>query len=84
MVESPPQLLRDEEVVGSNPATPTVKYQVRGLIQLMDQAPDGFPEIVWENLKKILVGFSQRVTGKAACKCSGCGHSDLRVRVSGL
>ena len=42
------RFVRDEEVVGSNPATPTVKYQVRGLIQLMDQAPERFLEIAWE------------------------------------
>jgi hypothetical protein len=33
-------LIRDEEVVGSNPATPTVKYQVRGLIRNAGRAPD--------------------------------------------
>ncbi|GAA4048845.1 hypothetical protein GCM10022233_18850 [Streptomyces shaanxiensis] len=33
-------LIRDEEVVGSNPATPTVEYQVRGPIRPTDQAPD--------------------------------------------
>ena len=27
------RFVRDEEVVGSNPATPTVEYQFRGLIQ---------------------------------------------------
>lgn len=32
--------------MGSNPATPTVKYQVRGLIHRVDQAPDRFLEIV--------------------------------------
>lgn len=42
MVARPPKLLRDEGVVGSNPATLTVKYQVRGLIQLVDQAPEWF------------------------------------------
>jgi hypothetical protein len=42
-----------------------VKYQVRGLIQRMDQVPDWFLEIVWEIWEKILVGFSQRVTGEA-------------------
>ena len=26
------RFVRDEEVVGSNPATPTVKHQVKGLI----------------------------------------------------
>ncbi|BFO13916.1 hypothetical protein SHKM778_03040 [Streptomyces sp. KM77-8] len=30
-VERPAKSLRDEEVVGSNPATPTVKYQVKAL-----------------------------------------------------
>jgi uncharacterized protein (DUF3820 family) len=37
-----PKLLRDEEVVGSNPATPTVKYQVRGLIRLAGRALEWF------------------------------------------
>ncbi len=33
------RFVRDEEVVGSNPATPTEKYQVRGLIvDIHDQA----------------------------------------------
>jgi hypothetical protein len=40
-------LVRDEEVVGSNPATPTAKYQVRGLIRTADQAPEWFPGSVW-------------------------------------
>jgi hypothetical protein len=33
----------DEEVVDSNSATLTVKYQVRGLICLADRAPEWFP-----------------------------------------
>jgi hypothetical protein len=33
MVGHPHKFLRDEEAVGSNPATPTEKYQVKGLIQ---------------------------------------------------
>jgi hypothetical protein len=42
-----PDLIRDEEVVGSNPATPTVKYQVKGLIRTADQALEWFPGSVW-------------------------------------
>jgi hypothetical protein len=38
--ESWSDLVRDEEVVGSNPATPTVKYQVRGLIRIAGRAPE--------------------------------------------
>src|SRR4051794_5008112 len=43
----PPQVGRastdrvpDEEVVGSNPATPTEKYQVRSLIRIAGRAPE--------------------------------------------
>lgn len=41
------RFVRDEEVVGSNPATPTVKYQVRGLIRLAGRAPEWFRVTLW-------------------------------------
>ena len=44
------RFVRDEEVVGSNPATPTEKYQVRGLIRSAGRAPEWFLEIAWGNL----------------------------------
>jgi len=36
-------LIRDEEAVGSNPATPTSFKQVRALIHLVDRGPECFP-----------------------------------------
>lgn len=41
------RFVRDEEVVGSNPATPTVKYQVRGLIRLAGRVPEWFVGPSW-------------------------------------
>ncbi len=42
-------LIRDEEAVGSNPATPTPKQQARALI-FPDQGPESFPGAAWEPL----------------------------------
>jgi hypothetical protein len=46
----PPRLLRDEEAAGSNPATPTGKFQVDGMIaKCGDHAIDHLLAIRWRD-----------------------------------
>src|SRR5215467_8150957 len=50
----PPDLLRDEEDAGSNPATPTRKHQVRSSVLGRTSALVPFPGLSGEILEKIL------------------------------